>query len=432
MDASPERLALSFAVAAIAGALVGLEREPRSAGNAPRFAGIRTFPLFSLFGALCGLLATAWGSVVIAVGMGVQGMLLALAYFGGQQRLEGPDRPGLTSEAAAMVVFLLGALPFAEGTGLSYETRVLATVAGGAVLTGILAFRSPLHRFARAVDAADMKATVQFVLLAVVALPLVPDVAMGPYEALNPHTITTVVVLVAGISFVGYVAVRLLGPSRGIGLVGLFGGLVSSTAVTLTFSGRGRQTPALASACAMAIVLASGVMFPRVLVELAVVDPALVAPAAPAQAAMGVVGLLAVAVLWTRQRGESTGEGEVPEFANPFSLGEAFKMGAAFAVVLVIAAAAQARFGDAGIYISAGAAGLTDVDAIVLSMADLHRNSELEARVAVRAITLATVVNTLVKAGMAVVLGGPRVGRPVALALGLAATTGVVVALMTV
>lgn len=433
MTSSPGALALSFAVAAVAGALVGLEREHRDRDVASNFAGIRTYPLFSLFGALCGLGALAWGPAVVAVGLVALTGLLAAAYHAGQRQLGGPERPGLTSEAAALVVFLLGALPFAEGSGLPHEGRLLVTVAGSAVLTGILSLRSRLHRFARAVDSADLQATVQFVLLAAVALPLVPDVDLGPYAALNPRAITLVVVLVAGISFVGYVAVRWLGPRRGIGLVGLFGGLVSSTAVALTFSGRGRQTPALAGACAMAIVVASTVMFPRVLVLLAVLDRPLVSATAPALAAMLATGATATALLWwsQRQAGEAAATGAPPRFANPFHLGEAFKVGALFAGVLVVAAWAQDELGSAGLYLSAAAAGLTDVDAIVLSLARMHAAGDLADGVTVRAIVLAALVNTLVKAGLAVGLGGRQVGRPVALSLGAVTVVGVAAALLT-
>mgnify|MGYP000710296171 CR=1 FL=1 len=431
MDLTPRALALSLVVSTIAGALVGLEREPRGDQPSARFAGIRTYPMFSLFGALCALAAAAWGGVVFAMGLAVLAGLLGLAYRADRVRIGGPERPGLTSEAAALVVFMLGALPFAEGTGIVHEGRLLLTIAGSAVLTGLLSMRSPLHRFARAVDTADVHATVQFVLLAAVALPLVPDVPLGPYGALNPHSITLVVVLVAAISFVGYAAVRALGPRRGIGLVGLFGGLVSSTAVTLTFSSRGRETPALARACAMAIVVASTVMFPRVLVELWALDRPLVALAAPPVLAMLGVGMVGVAVLWWGNTRRDDGEGPSPKFSNPFSPGEAFKVGGLFAVVLVVAAWAQHQLGAAGIYLSAAAAGLTDVDAIVLSLARMHADGELADQVAVRAITLATLVNTLVKAGMAMVLGGRPVGRPVMLVLGLVAATGLGVALVT-
>lgn len=428
MELSPEALALSFAVALVAGALVGLEREPKNGDTQRSFAGIRTYPLFALMGALCGWLAGAWGTGVLLGGLGGLGLLLAVAYHAGRQGER--ERPGLTSEAAAVVVFLLGALPFADGLGLPHEGRLLATVAGSAVVTGILSLRGTLRRFARAVDAADVHATVQFVLLAAVALPLVPDVDLGPYAALNPRAITLVVVLVAGISFVGYVAVRALGAERGIGLVGLFGGLVSSTAVALTFSSRGRENPALARACAMAIVVASTVMFPRVLVLLAVLDPPLVAALLPSFLLMLAVGAVAVGVLWWGQAHAAAGDGEVPRFSNPFHLSQAFKVGALFALVVVVAAWAQAELGDAGLYLSAAAAGLTDVDAIVLSLARMHASGGLEDQVAVRAIVLAALVNTLVKAGLAAVLGGRAVGRPVGLALGSVAVVGTGAALL--
>jgi uncharacterized membrane protein (DUF4010 family) len=431
MDLNPRTIALSFFVVAITGALVGLEREPGEGKPGRNFAGIRTYPIIALLGALCGMLALQWGGMVVLGGLAVVTVLLAVSFVHDRAPLEAIPKPGLTSEVAALVVFVLGAVPFAEGIGLAHEGRLLLTIALGATLTGLLSLRTTLHRFARAVDTADLHATVQFVLLASVALPLVPDIDLGPYDALNPHGITLVIALVAGISFLGYAAVRVLGARQGIGLVGLFGGLVSSTAVTLTFSGRGRDNPRLAPACAMAIVLASTVMFPRVLVLIWALDAALVPHIAVPFVAMLAVGAVGTGLLWLRQKGSPTDEGEPVAFSNPFQLSEAFKVGLVFAVVLVVAAWAQRELGDAGVYLSAATAGLTDVDPVVLSMARLHADGALDTTTTVRAITLAALVNTMVKGGMALVLGRRVVGAPVAGTLAVAAVVGIGVAIAT-
>jgi uncharacterized membrane protein (DUF4010 family) len=221
------------------------------------------------------------------------------------------------------------------------------------------------------------------------------------------------VALIAGISFSGYVAIRLLGPRRGLGVTGFIGGLVSSTAVTLTFSGRAREAPALRTACALAVVLASSIMFPRILVVVAVVNAALLPLVAPPIAAMGIAGLVASWILW--RHSERTERSPDIEFRNPFELSSAIKLALVFVAVLLGAKAATVYFGDKGSYIAGVLGGTTDVDAVTLSMASLARGG-LSEKVAATTIYLGSVSNTLVKAGMAIVVGGWDFGRLVLIA----------------
>jgi uncharacterized membrane protein (DUF4010 family) len=416
-DHDARQIALGLAVSAAIGLLVGMERERRSrADEMHPMAGVRTFPLIALGASLSSLLYPSFGAAVVALPMFGLLVLLGVAMHW-RHRTSGLDRTvGMTTAVAALVTWLIGLVPFAEGLPLGFQARQVLALALGGVTMAALAMRTPLHVWAQRLSSADMYATVQFLLLAAVVLPLLPDEELGPYGALNPFTVGVVVVVIAAISFFGYVAVRVLGARRGVGLTGLFGGLASSTAVTLTFSQRGRETPAIAPTAALAIVLASGVMFPRLALELAVVSPGLLAPTAVALTAMLAASALAAWLLWRRARRDVADGGREPQFANPFSLRSALKLGLVFAVVRVVVAAASDWFGTRGLLVSAALAGLTDVNAIALSVAGMFRDGRLGGDEAAAAVLLAAGSNTVSKAGLALALGGRRVGLPVAAA----------------
>lgn len=421
-------LAVGFGVALAVGALVGVERERHSqVEESPSFAGIRTFPMIALVGALSGLLARPWGPLVLLPPFAVLGVLVALNYWWERKRQEKPD-PGLTTEMSALAVFGLGALPFLLGLGLEFFDRVVLTGALGAIVMALLSLKGPLHKSTEKISKDDLYATVRFLLLAVVVLPLLPDRNFGRFEAINPFWIGVVVVLIAGISFVGYFAVRLFGARKGIGFTALFGGLASSTAVALTFSSRGKKHKQLAMMCAFAVAFASTVMFPRVVVELAAVNPSLVQPSLWPMGGMLAVGLAGCGVIYWRSGKETHESDDEPNFSNPFLLSQALKLGLLFAVVRLVAAAAYEYFGDAGLYVSALLAGITDVDAITISVARMHHSGSVGTGTGVFAITLAAVSNTLSKAGIALALGGRKVGLVVVSVLVPTAAVGMVIA----
>ena len=250
-----------------------------------------------------------------------------------------------------------------------------------------------------------------FALISVIILPLLPNETFGPapIDVINPYKIWLMVVLIAGLNFVGYVLVKVLGSEHGIGLTGVLGGLVSSTAVTLSFSQRSREEPAHSQAFVLAIVLAWTVMFVRVVVMTGVVSPPLAVSLGLALGVMAIAGLIVSLVLWRRSRSQPTGT--IATGANPFELGEAIKFGLLFGVVTVAAKAAQAYLGEAGLYLAGAVAGLTDVDAISLSMANLAATSPESSVVAARTIVIAVLSNTLVKTGMAASIGAPALRR---------------------
>jgi uncharacterized membrane protein (DUF4010 family) len=287
---------------------------------------------------------------------------------------------------------------------------------------GLLALKRPLHGFTARVSDDDVYATAKFVLLALVVIPLLPDRTYGPLDVFNPFKVGLMIALVAGISFAGYVAARLVGSDRGLLVTGLLGGLVSSTAVTLTFAGRAKETPRLVPLLSVGILAASSTMFARILVVVAVVDRALLGALASSLGVMAASGYL-IAVILFRKAARKNEAAEPVDLQNPFELKRAVLFGLLYGAVLFAAKAAQVYIGETGLYASAILGGLTDVDAITLSLADLHLGG-VDGSVAVTGITLAAITNTMVKAAIAVIAGGRALGRRVAGALLVALLSG--------
>ena len=401
---------LALAVAIAAGGLVGAERQQAHAGRpGSDFGGVRTFPLVALAGALGALLRPVFGAWLLgSILLGVVG-LLAVAH----ARARDAAEAGVSSEMAAIVTLVLGALAGSHEL-LPDGPRFLLVAAGAATTMGLLALKRPLHGFVARLSEDDVYATAKFVLLALVAIPLLPNRTYGPLDVLNPFKIGLMIVLVAGISFAGYVAARVVGSRRGLLVSGLLGGLVSSTAVTLTFAGRARETPPLVPLSAVAIVAASSVMFARMLTVVGLVDRSLVGSVAVPLGGMAVIGVALSVVLYRRELRQG-GAGEDLPLQNPFQLRRSVAFGLFYGLVLFVAKAAQVYVGRWGIYASAVVAGLADVDAITISLAELHRAGATARAAAASGITLAALTNTLAKGMMALVVGGWPLGRRVGL-----------------
>lgn len=401
----------SLGVALVVGVLIGFERE-QSAPDDPEerhafVGGARTYPLVALTGALSMLLARQAGPAVLWLAFVGIFAFLMIAYADVVRR----DRDrGLTSEIAFIVTFLLGALATSQDLIEPVSRRAITLLSVAVITTVILSIKPRLHAFAERVSKDDVFATLKFLLVAIVVLPLLPNRTYDPLEVINPYKIGWMVVLIAGIDFVGYVSVRALGSGRGLGLTGLVGGLASSTAVTLSMSGRAREEPRLAPSCALAVVTASTVMFPRVLVEVAVVHPPLVTELAIPLGTMTLAGLGAVAYFYRRSRAMPKTT-EALEIHNPFELFSALKWGLLFTAVLLLAKLATKYLGDRGSYLAGLLAGTTDVDAITLSMANLAKNESVAPAVAVTTVIIGAAANTVVKGGMTLVIGGWHFGR---------------------
>ena len=415
-------LVWNFATALLIGALIGIERERHAQGHdLPGVAGLRTFILYALFGALCGWLSLSFESPwpIVAGLLAVTAALLAGYVL--TVRMDAANI-GQTTEVAALSTYLLGAVA-------AHGERDLAVGLGVAV-AAILAYKQPLHGFVEKLGSDDVYAAVRLLVATFIVLPILPDEPLDPWEALNPQALWLLVLLISGLSLVGYVLTRLLGADRGIPLTGLAGGLASSTAVTLSLARQSREPQYEDSGIAIVagVLLAWTVSFARVFVEVLVVNRALLPAVLPALVAMSVV-CGGIALFMLRRSGKDGGQAHQVPLRNPFSLTSAIKFAALFAIVLLVVKIVQAQAPSAGMYVVAAIAGTTDVDAITLSMAQYARTNSPQ--VAAHAITIALLSNTVVKTGMVIALGHPSIRKSTILATTAIVGAGVAAILVT-
>lgn len=398
-----QQLAVSFGL----GLLLGLERERREAS----IAGIRTFPFISLFGTVCAQIAQVHGGWIVAAG------LLALAanvIFANYVRMKAGDAdPGMTTEIAVLLLYALGVVIV---TG-----SMMAAVVVGGVMMMLLHFKQPMHQFAAAVGEHDMRAIMQFVLISLIILPVLPHENMGPYGVWNPFKLWLMVVLIVGISLSGYVAYKIFGARSGTVLGGMIGGLISSTATTVSFARRAAGQSALAPLAAFVIMVASCISLVRVLVEIAAVAPGVFSRMAPPLAVLLAVSVAIAGGLYVLTRKTRA---RMPEQKNPAELKAALIFGALYALVILAVAAATEYFGSAGLYVVAAVSGLTDMDAITLSVAQLAGAGSLDTDTAWRAVLLAALANFVFKFGIVASLANGVLTRRVGAAFAVALACG--------
>ena len=398
---SESNIFLRYAISLGIGILVGMQREfatGHEGGELP--AGVRTFALVGILGCAVAHVSELQGSVMpLAACLGILGAFLTAMYL--EEAKHG--RRGLTTQAAALVTMLAGVL--------AYEDRMVLAGALGVVSTLILSLKLELHSLARRLTQEDVFATLKFAVLGVVVLPLLPDRTYGrpPFDMLNPFEIGLFVVLMSGVGFVGYVLAKALGAKRGIGLMGLIGGMVSSTAVTLGFTQRSRSEPAHSTILSLAILASWTVMCGRTLVVVTVLNVEVARRVWSPLAAAMAAGAAYCLFLYRRQR--EAGESEKAPFSNPFELGPALRFGLLFVAILVASRWARASFGDMGMYLSSFTAGLLDVDAISFTMTRMAGHEGLDTREAGNAVLLAALSNTLLKAVLALSLGSAELRR---------------------
>lgn len=385
-------LATSLAI----GLLIGIERERSPYAK----AGLRTFALISLFGAVTALVAERAGAPwIVAVGLALVGLAIVAAY----QRGEPTVDPGTTTVVAVLLAYVLGAMCW-------YGERTLAVMLAIAA-TALLYFKPELRGILERFERRDLMAVLQFAALSLIVLPVLPDAGYGPYGALNPYRIWLMVVLVSGISLAGYIALKLVGTRHGAAALGVLGGLVSSTATTLVYSRHGRDA-AFVGVAALVILTANLVVLVRIGVLGAIVEPQVLPSLAPVLGGALAGGLAGAAAIWWRHlRGRR--ELPVPQVANPTELRTALTFGAIFAIVLFAAAWISDAAGRGGLYLVALASGLTDVDAITLSALQLHELGRVSAREAATVVAIALLANTVFKLGIVLAVAGRRVAQAV-------------------
>ena len=394
---------MGLGIAALGGAAVGIERQwsGHAEGVRARFAGIRTFSLIGGLGGLSGALWTLGVTGPAVVVLGGTAALCVAAYAAASRN----DVDG-TTEVAALVVLTSGVL---AGLG-SYR------LASGiiAVTCLLLVEKSRLHALVARIDDVALRAGVRFGVMALVVLPLLPEGPYGPFGGIRPRELWALVLFFSGLSFLGYVARRMLGPNQGYFVAGLLGGLVSSTNVTFTFARTSRAELAADRALAYGAIAANAMLCPRVLVAVAVLNLPML-PAVARYLALPALAAVTGAMFGVRRsRGEDLA---VSTVVNPLQLTSALQMAFAFQAMLVLVHVAGTAWGSAGVYGSAAVFGLTDVDALTVSMArGVAQAASLNT--AARAIAVGVVANTGLKLTLALLLGSSRFKRIVGLTLG--------------
>ncbi len=409
-------LFLRFGAALAIGFLIGLQREFAHSNNEGELtAGERTFALVSLSGCLAAMIADLLGSPAILIALiVVVGVVTAISYFTDAWLRRWV---GITSEISLLIAVLIGVL--------CYHGQLALAAALGISVTVVLSLKLQTDQFVRALTRQEVYAALQLAVISVIVLPLLPNQSMAapPFDVLNPFKAWLMVVFISGINFVGYILTRVAGP-QGIGLTGFLGGLVSSTAVTLSFSERSKREPDLARPFAFAIITAWTVMFARVLVEVSVLNPALLKEVWLPITLAGAAGLLYGVFLFFKQHPSDKSD---LELTNPLDLKSAIRFGLFFILILLISRTAQFYFGDAGILISSLVSGLADVDAITLSVSELSRVGSLGLNTAKQAIVVATVANTIAKGGLVLASGDARLRKALLPGLALILVTAVAV-----
>jgi uncharacterized membrane protein (DUF4010 family) len=386
------------------GLLMGLERERNPAAR----AGLRTFGLVALLGTVAALLGEKTGSTwLLAIGLLLVGAMTISAYITHPD----PHDPGTTTVIAVLLCFAYGAMVW-------YGYRTFAVMLA-IVTTMLLYFKAELQTLSQKLTRKDLISMLQFGVLSLVILPILPNNDMGPYDALNPAQLWWMVVLISGLSLAGYAALRIVGQHHGAPILGILGGLASSTATTLVFSRHAATGTHLLRLATMVILLANLVVLVRLAIYGAVLQPALLPLLLPPLGVGLVLGSVFAAFTW---RGLKGGD-DLPEMAvsNPAEIRTAVTFGALYGLVLVVSAALSDYAGSKGLYLVAVVSGLTDVDAITLSSLRLYGMAKLSANDAVTAVLIAALSNLAFKLGIVAVVGGALLTRRVAVGFGLIA-----------
>jgi uncharacterized membrane protein (DUF4010 family) len=410
-------LFLRYGVSIVIGFLIGLQRE-FSYGEADKnhALGVRTISLMGLLGCAGAHMSSVLNSVLPFVTvLVVVGAFLVVNYF-----VEAPaGHLGLTTKVTGILTVLTG--------GLAYVGQIPLAVALGVAATVILSVKPEMHRLVKHITREDIYATLKFAVITAIVLPVLPNRTFGPppFDILNPLKIWLLVVFISGISFVGYVLIKVIGTRKGIGLTGVMGGLVSSTAVTLSFTQRSKGNEQLSRPFALAIIVAWTIMFFRVIAAVAVLNASLVGLIWLPLLVPAAVGLGYCVYLFLVQKPDREHEGVA--FSNPFELGPAIKFGLLFVVILLVSKVAQVYLGNTGVYLSSFVSGLADVDAIALSMAKLSRpGAGVAPVVAAQAIVLAAVANTLLKGSIVIFAGSTGLRKAILPGFILILATGVI------
>lgn len=390
---SGEHLIWNLFVALLLGAIVGTQRGwvMRNSVEGSRVAGIRTFSLVGLLGGLVGILANLYTPLLLGFALIALVILACIAFVIQQKKSEDISITGVVS---LVITFVLGSLAVSGEAVLAAAAAVITAV--------VLDNKKELHQALQRLQEYELDAALRLLLISIVLLPLLPNQAYGPWKALNPYEIWWMVVLIASISFVGYFAIKIGGAKRGILFTSVFAGLSSSTALTLQFSHLSREQEGISPLLASGILLSCGTMFPRLLIVLSVLNPQLVSLLWPIVLVMMIALYLPAWWIWRRSEVEKIEQSN--KQTNPLALQSALFFGVVLAIIMLLSHALSDWFGSAGILVLSAVSGITDVDAISLTLGRQSTQS-LAIDVAVLGIFIAASVNTIVKMGMVLMIG---------------------------
>lgn len=404
MNEVPLDMFLRLGVALAIGAFVGLQRETTDS----RLAGVRTFALAGLAGTLTALVGKATGSQGWFVASGLFAMTAMIVVSRFRLPEQDSDHVGMTTAVALLIVFLTGVYLL--------EGSLVIAAAVSVSVTGILQLKPELHSIAGRLADTDIHAILQFAVFSCIVLPILPNSQMGPLNVFNPFNIWLMVVLIVGISLAGYIAFKFFGQSAGALVGGLLGGAISSTATSLSYGRKARQLPSMTMLATTVIVIASSVVFVRVLIELAVVAPNNFKPMATPMAIMLGSCVVAAVISWSMFRGQNEA---VSQPSNPTELKSALLFAGLYALVLWGLAATRQYLNDDALYVVAALSGLTDMDAITLStgrmveqgsqFVDGQANAnQFGSGIGARLLLTAAIANLIFKAGVVAFVGGWR------------------------
>ncbi|MDO8656559.1 MAG: MgtC/SapB family protein, partial [Nanoarchaeota archaeon] len=385
-----------FLIALALGLLIGLEREyARYKERGHEYAGIRTFPLITLFGALAAFLGEFISIWILLLGMLLVGILIIVAYFGVKDK----KHIGATTEIAGLLAFFIGILTYYGEISFA----VILTIA----IAVILYARSMLHHFAERISKKELGSTLAFVVIAFIVLPFLPDQGYGPYNLFNPYLIWLMVVLISGIGFIGYALMKWYG-EKGIVLAGLLGGIVSSTATTISFAQRSMKEVKVYPTLVLGVLLANAVMFIRVLIEIFVINRSLLSKMLLPLLGLAVLTFVFSYFLWKKSKKI---KGKI-ELGTPLALKPAIQFAVIFAFILALIKLANIYLSSKGVYVVSFLSGFADVDAVTLSLSELAK-TELAENIARDGILIAVLTNVAVKGGIAYWLGSKEFGKAV-------------------
>ncbi|MGB0416782.1 MAG: MgtC/SapB family protein [Coraliomargarita sp.] len=410
-----DELLQSLVLSASLGALIGLIRQwgEQQEGDADTtFAGLRTFVLWSLVGFASAYISSEQAPFAFIAGMLLVGGHIVLRSVFAREETS----VGFTTGAAGILAVLIG--------GLCYWNQTTLAVVMTGVTMLVIGLKHKSHTWTRGFTQEDIRSTLQFVAVTGVVLPLVPNQGYGPYEAFNPYNLWLMVVLISGLGFVGYILMRMLGTRAGVALTGVVGGMASSTATTLAFSKESKVYPELSGGFAMAIVMACTIMVWRVLLILGLIYPPFVSELWLPFLIFSIPGLLYA--LWagmlSKQGKEAT---DIPNLKNPLGLSIAIKFALIYAIISLLVKLFSSTELNQGLLALSFLSGLTDMDAIALSITNNLKDGIVATELAVKAVIIAAIANTVLKAGLVFSLGSTPIKKHIAIALGSTVLAGI-------